>query len=128
MDASDRPARLAVGVLGAGRVGSVLGAALAGAGHRVVAASGVSDESRRRAESRLGVSPVSPEEVVRAAELVLAAVPDDVLPGLVSGLAATGVDLSGKLIVHTSGAYGLSVLEPAVRAGAFPLALHPVMT
>lgn len=128
MDAADRPARLAVGVLGAGRVGSVLGAALAGAGHRVVAASGVSEESRRRAEHRLGVSPVSPEEVVKAAELVLASVPDDALPGLISGLVATGVDMSGKLIVHTSGAYGLSVLEPAVHAGAFPLALHPVMT
>src|SRR5690606_16909317 len=99
MDASDRPARLAVGVLGAGRVGSVLGAALANAGHRVVAASGVSDESRRRSESRLGVSPVSPEEVVRRSELILATVPDDVLPDLVSGLAATGADLAGKIFV-----------------------------
>lgn len=128
MDASDRPARLAVGVLGAGRVGSVLGAALANAGHRVVAASGVSDESRRRSESRLGVSPVSPEEVVRRSELILATVPDDVLPDLVSGLAATGADLAGKIFVHASGAYGLSVLDPATRAGAIPLALHPVMT
>ncbi|MBB5140320.1 putative short-subunit dehydrogenase-like oxidoreductase (DUF2520 family) [Thermocatellispora tengchongensis] len=128
MDASDRPARLAVGVLGAGRVGSVLGAALAGAGHRVVAASGVSDDSQRRAADRLGVTPVSPEDVVREAQLVLLTVPDDVLPGLVSGLAATGVDLKGKLLAHTSGAYGLSVLDPAAHAGALPLALHPVMT
>ncbi|GLW10282.1 hypothetical protein Misp01_54100 [Microtetraspora sp. NBRC 13810] len=128
MDASDRPARLAVGVLGAGRVGSVLGAALAGAGHRVVAASGVTDASSRRAVDRLGVSPVSPEEVVCDAQLILLTVPDDVLPGLVSGLATTGVNLRGKLLVHTSGAYGLSVLEPAARCGALPLALHPVMT
>ncbi|RBQ14199.1 oxidoreductase [Spongiactinospora rosea] len=128
MDAGDRPARLAVGVLGAGRVGSVLGAALVTAGHRVVAASGVSDASQRRAAERLGVSPVTPDEVVRASELVLLTVPDDILPGLVSGLAATGVDLRGKLLAHTSGAYGLSVLEPAAQAGALPLALHPVMT
>ncbi|GAA5082850.1 hypothetical protein GCM10023259_092740 [Thermocatellispora tengchongensis] len=117
-----------MGVLGAGRVGSVLGAALAGAGHRVVAASGVSDDSQRRAADRLGVTPVSPEDVVREAQLVLLTVPDDVLPGLVSGLAATGVDLKGKLLAHTSGAYGLSVLDPAAHAGALPLALHPVMT
>ncbi|MCW2667027.1 MAG: putative cytoplasmic protein, partial [Frankiales bacterium] len=38
-------ARLDVGVIGAGRVGAVLGAALLRAGHRVVAASGVSDDS-----------------------------------------------------------------------------------
>ncbi|WP_214107426.1 Rossmann-like and DUF2520 domain-containing protein [Acrocarpospora catenulata] len=128
MDTSDRPARLAVGVLGAGRVGSVLGAALAQAGHRVVAASGVSDASERRASETLGVALSRPDDVIRRAELVLLTVPDDVLPGLVAGLAATGADLRGKLLVHASGAYGLGVLAPAVAAGAVPLALHPVMT
>ena len=77
----DRPARLSVGVIGAGRVGSVLGAALAQAGHRVVAVSGVSDASRRRADALLpGVPVVPPTEVLEAAELVLLTVPDDVLP------------------------------------------------
>src|SRR5690606_42032671 len=46
----DRPARLAVGVVGAGRVGTALGAALARAGHRVVAAAAVPDRSRSRVE------------------------------------------------------------------------------
>ncbi|MFI6499798.1 Rossmann-like and DUF2520 domain-containing protein [Nonomuraea typhae] len=128
MDAGDRPARLAVGVLGAGRVGSALGAALAQAGHRIVAASGVSDRSQRRAAERLGVQTSPPEAVVAAAELILVTVPDDALPDLVAGLAATGADLRGKLMVHASGAFGLSVLDPAARAGALPLALHPVMT
>jgi predicted short-subunit dehydrogenase-like oxidoreductase (DUF2520 family) len=128
MDAGDRPARLAIGVLGAGKVGSALGAALAQAGHRVVAASGVSDASRRWAGERLGLEPIPPEEVVGAAELILLTVPDDALPDLVNGLAATGADLRSKLLVHTSGAYGLSVLDPAARLGALPLALHPVMT
>lgn len=128
MDAGDRPARLAVGVLGAGKVGSVLGAALAQAGHRVVAASGVSDRSQRWAVERLGVQPSRPDEVVAAAELILLTVPDDTLPDLVAGLVATGSDLRGKLLAHCSGAYGLAVLDPAVREGALPLALHPVMT
>jgi predicted short-subunit dehydrogenase-like oxidoreductase (DUF2520 family) len=128
MEISDRPGRLAVGVLGAGRVGSVLGAALAQAGHRIVAAAGVSDASRRRAVERLGVGISQPADVIRGSDLVLLTVPDDVLPGLVSGLAATGADLRGKMLVHTSGAYGLGVLEPATAAGALPFALHPVMT
>ncbi|GAA3424072.1 Rossmann-like and DUF2520 domain-containing protein [Streptosporangium sandarakinum] len=128
MDAGDHPARLAVGVVGAGRVGSALGAALARAGHRIVAASGVSDSSRERAAERLGVAPSRPEEVVAQSDLVLLTVPDDVLPGLVSGLAGTGADLRGKMVAHTSGAYGLAVLDPAAEAGALPLALHPVMT
>jgi predicted short-subunit dehydrogenase-like oxidoreductase (DUF2520 family) len=32
------------------------------------------------------------------------------------------------MLAHASGRYGVSVLEPAVRLGALPLALHPVMT
>jgi len=128
MDAVDRPARLAVGVVGAGKVGSALGAALVRAGHRVVATSGVSDASRERAVERLGLVPARPEDVVAGADLVLLTVPDDVLPGLVSGLVETGADLRGKLVAHTSGAYGLAVLNPAIKAGALPLALHPVMT
>ena len=66
--------------------------------------------------------------MVAAADLVLLTVPDDVLPGLVAGLAATGAALEGRLLAHASGRHGLAVLEPAVRAGALPLALHPVMT
>ncbi|MEV6980130.1 DUF2520 domain-containing protein [Sphaerisporangium sp. NPDC051017] len=128
MRTSDRPGRLAVGVLGAGRVGSVLGAALEQAGHHVAAAAGVSEESRRRAADRLGVGLSRPEDVIHQADLVLLTVPDDVLPGLVSGLAATGVDLRGKMLLHASGAYGLGVLEPATAAGALPFAIHPVMT
>ncbi|WP_248959746.1 Rossmann-like and DUF2520 domain-containing protein [Sphaerisporangium perillae] len=128
METSDRPGRLAVGVLGAGRVGSVLGAALAQAGHYLVAAAGVSDASRRRALDRLGVDIFQPDEVIRMADLVLLTVPDDVLADLVSGLAAAGVDLRGKMLVHASGAYGLGVLNPATAAGALPFALHPVMT
>jgi predicted short-subunit dehydrogenase-like oxidoreductase (DUF2520 family) len=115
-------------VLGAGRVGSVLGAALALAGHRVVAASGVSDASHRRATERLSVELTRPDDVIARSDLVLLTVPDDVLPGLVAGLAATGADLRGKLLVHASGAYGLDVLGPATDLGALPLALHPVMT
>lgn len=127
--ASARPGRLAVGVIGAGRVGSVLGAALALAGHTVVAATAVSEASRRRAATLLpGVPLVRPAEVLARADLTLLTVPDDVLPALVEGLAATDTVRTGRLLAHTSGAHGLAVLAPAVAHGALPLALHPVMT
>ncbi len=126
---ADRPARLTVGVVGAGRVGAVLGAALARAGHQVVAVSGVSDRSRRRAEELLpGVPVLDPPEVVERAALVLLTVPDDELGGLVDGLAGADVARPGQFAVHTSGRFGLAVLDPLIRRGALPLALHPVMT
>jgi predicted short-subunit dehydrogenase-like oxidoreductase (DUF2520 family) len=126
---SEHPARLRVGVVGAGRAGTALAAALRRAGHEVVAASAVSDASVRRVRRDLpGTAIKQPADVITAADLVLLTVPDDVLPGLVTGLAATGADLSGRLVAHASGRHGLAVLDPAVRAGALPLALHPVMT
>ena len=128
-DPANRPARLAVGVIGTGRVGPALAAALQLAGHRVVAASGVSRESRRRAETLLpGVRLVTPPQVMAASDLVLLTVPDDVLAELVAGLAATGAVRPGQILVHTSGAHGVAVLDSAARAGALPLALHPAMT
>jgi predicted short-subunit dehydrogenase-like oxidoreductase (DUF2520 family) len=123
------PARLKVGVVGPGRVGAVLGAALARAGHPVVAASAVSAASRQRASAFLpGAAIREPAGVLAAADLVLLTVPDDALPGLIGGLAQTEAPLQGRLLVHTSGRYGASVLDAAARRGALPLAVHPVMT
>jgi predicted short-subunit dehydrogenase-like oxidoreductase (DUF2520 family) len=123
------PARLRVGVVGAGRVGVTLAAALARSGHEVVSVSAVSQASVQRAARVLPGVPVRrPPEVVADAGLVLLTVPDDALPGLVAGLAATGAPLAGRMLVHTSGRHGTGVLDPATRHGALPLALHPVMT
>jgi predicted short-subunit dehydrogenase-like oxidoreductase (DUF2520 family) len=120
---------LTVGIVGAGRVGAALGAALAAAGHHVVAASGVSAASRRRIAHLLPTAAVLPaDEVAARARLVLVSVPDDALASVVAGLAETGALRAGQLVAHTSGAHGISVLAPAVVAGARPLALHPAMT
>lgn len=135
MDASRHPVAartarppLRVGVVGAGRVGAVLGAALARAGHRVVAVSAVSDASRARAAALLPTTPVVPADLVpHEADLVLLTVPDDALADLVAGLAATCAFRPGQLVAHTSGRHGTAVLAPAARAGALPLALHPVL-
>jgi len=126
---SEHPARLDVGIVGAGRVGTALAVALHRAGHRIAGASAVSRESRERVERFLPGTPVrQPEDVVTAADLVLLTVPDDVLGPLVRGLAATGVPVGGRMLAHTSGRHGLAVLQPATDLGALPLALHPVMT
>lgn len=121
--------RLGVGVVGAGRVGAVLGSALRQAGHAVVGASGISEASRERIATLLPQVPVlEVEQVVERAELVLLTVPDDALADLVAGLARVGVWQPGQLVLHTAGAYGTGVLEPARAAGAIPLAVHPAMT
>ncbi|MDQ0240885.1 Rossmann-like and DUF2520 domain-containing protein [Arthrobacter bambusae] len=124
-----RPGRLGVGIIGAGKVGAVLGAALRGAEHAVVGVSAVSEASRERAESLLpGVPILEIQEIVERSELVLLAVPDDALGELVSGLAKLGAWQPGQLVAHTSGRFGVGILKPVRAAGAIPLALHPAMT
>lgn len=129
MNGVQHPARLSIGVIGAGRVGAVLGAALARAGHHIQAAYAVSAESRERAAELLpGVPLKDVPDVIDGADLVLLAVPDDALPELVAGLAATDTWQAGQIVVHTSGRHGANVLRPALSAHILPVAIHPAMT
>ncbi|MHA7154490.1 Rossmann-like and DUF2520 domain-containing protein [Arthrobacter sp. TMN-50] len=124
-----RPGRLGVGIIGAGKVGAVLGAALRAAEHAVIGVSAVSEASLERAEMLLpGVPVLEIPDIIERSELVLIAVPDDALSELVEGLANLGAWQPGQLVAHTSGRFGISVLAPAHRMGAIPLALHPAMT
>lgn len=122
-----RDGRLGVGIVGAGRVGPVIGAALGGAGHSITGITSGSDDDRVA-----GILPDVPvldaPEVLRRSELVILAVPHDELPGLVSGLAELGAWQPGQLVLHTDPAYGIAVLGPAQRSGAIPLAVHPAIS
>ncbi|WP_438854012.1 Rossmann-like and DUF2520 domain-containing protein [Agromyces sp. M3QZ16-3] len=129
MRPDQRAGRLGVGTIGAGRVGAVLASALGGAGHALTGISAVSDASRERAAAMLPEVPVlALPDIVERSELVLLAVPGDELRTLVEGLATAGAWRPGQLVVHTAPAHGVGVLEPAMRAGAIPLAIHPAMS
>lgn len=126
-DPTTRDGRLGVGIIGAGRVGPVIGAALAGAGHAVVGITSGSDDDR--ASAVLPDAPVlEPLEVVRRSELVVLAVPHEQLPNLVAGVAEVGGWQIGQLVLHTDPGYGIEVLRPAAERGAIPLAVHPAIT
>lgn len=123
------PPRLGIGVIGAGRVGAVLAAALRAEGHAITGAYAVSDASRARAAELLpGVPVLDVPALVERSEMLLLAVPDDQLAPLAAGIAATGMSPGGQLVVHTSGLHGTEVLAPLARAGCATLAIHPAMT
>ena len=119
------PPRLRGGVIGTGRAGAVIGAALRRSGHEVVACSARGDISRVRAEALLpGVPIVSPSEVARSCDLLVLGVPDDALPDVVASVASEVQP--GQIVMHLSGRHGLGVLAPL--PGVIPIAAHPVMT
>lgn len=103
--------RLNVAVIGAGPVGTVLGQALAAAGHKLLTANSN-----------------DPQATVAEADLVLFAIPADQIVNTVSGYAKAGLFKPGQLIAHTAGEFGIGALQPAVEQGVIPLAIHPAMT
>lgn len=123
-----RDGRLGIGIVGAGRVGPVLGAALAGAGHAITGIASSSPENLERADAVLpGVVPLAIPDLIERSELVMLAVPEDQLEPLVAGLAAVRAWQPGQLVMHTAPGLGTGVLAPATAAGAIPLAIHPAM-
>jgi predicted short-subunit dehydrogenase-like oxidoreductase (DUF2520 family) len=92
-----------VGIVGAGRLGAALAAALRGAG--------------------LAVNGPAGRREVPPGEAILLCVPDAEITA-----AAETVAGAAPLVGHTSGATPLSALAPAGRAGAALFGLHPLQT
>jgi predicted short-subunit dehydrogenase-like oxidoreductase (DUF2520 family) len=111
-----------IGIIGSGRAGGALGAALASAGYPVTSVSASSRASLERAARLFPHVPVlAPAEVTTRADVVLLAVPDDAIAQVAAELPFT----EDQYAVHLSGAHGLSVLQ---GIAATPVALHPPMT
>ena len=120
--------RFRVGIIGAGRVGPVIGRALQLVGHEIIGITRSSNPQRNdAAEAILGVAVIEPDEACQA-DLVVIAIPDDQIEPLTQGLAKLGCFRPGQVVMHTSGVHGINVLESAQAAGALPIALHPAMT
>lgn len=115
------PGASEIAIVGAGRVGCAIGRALAAHGHRIVAASTASPASASRVRRVLGDVPVtSPADAALAADVVVIAVPDDVL-ALVAAHIAPALR-PGATVVHTSGLHGATALA---LCGPRVAAIHP---
>ncbi len=114
-----------VGIVGAGRVGTALGIAIARAGWPVVAVS--SRDAARRARF-LALVPgaraaADRADLAAAVDLVLLSVPDDVIEAV-----AANVRLRpGQSIVHTSGVLPAAVLAQARGPGVTAASFHPLV-
>jgi predicted short-subunit dehydrogenase-like oxidoreductase (DUF2520 family) len=117
--------RPVVGIVGAGAVGLALGIALDRAGWPVGAVASRDPDRRERFRAHVGSARGFAEAaaLVDDVELVILAVPDDV----VTPLAATLRLYAGQAIVHTSGLLGAEVLFPALAAGSQAGAFHPLV-
>lgn len=117
--------RPVTGIVGAGSVGTALGVALERAGWPVTAVASRDPGRRERFRSLVGGvrAFAEPEALVDDVELVILAVPDDVVAPLAGSLRL----YAGQAIVHTSGLLGAEVLAPALGAGSQAGAFHPLV-
>jgi predicted short-subunit dehydrogenase-like oxidoreductase (DUF2520 family) len=114
-----------IGIVGAGAVGTALGVALSRAGWPIHAVASRDAARRERFRSMVEVNRafIDPEALVEEVELIILAVPDDV----VAPLAGTLRMYSGQAMIHTSGAVGAEALAGAMAAGTQVGSFHPLV-
>jgi predicted short-subunit dehydrogenase-like oxidoreductase (DUF2520 family) len=114
-----------IGFIGAGRVGTVLGAAFSRAGWEVTGVA--SRDPARRARFRELVPSArafaDASNVLDEADLIFVTVPDDAIAAVAASLHL----YSGQALVHTSGALPAQVLAPAMAAGTSAASFHPLV-
>ena len=116
--------RPTIGIIGAGKVGCALARLLSEAGYTIGAASSQSSASAGSLAETVGAAQVeSSVEVARQVDLILLTVPDDRIEAVSAEIAQA--DLSGKGVVHTSGAHDAHSLKTAADRGGWVGSLHP---
>ncbi|HEY6568142.1 MAG TPA: Rossmann-like and DUF2520 domain-containing protein [Actinomycetota bacterium] len=117
-----------VGIVGAGRAGTAVAVLLQRAGHTITSVSGRGPTRDRASRFLPGVAVLDPAEVARISEVVVVAVPDDLIETVVEAIADADGFLPGQWVAHLSGATPLSALDRARSAGAGRLGVHPLQT
>lgn len=115
-------------LVGPGRAGTAIAAALVARGWTVVGMAGRDPVRTAAAAERLGAGVVPIDAVARGAALLVVATPDVAVAG--AACAAVAGAEPGALVVHLAGAHGVALLDdaraarPDLRFGA----LHPLQT
>ncbi|MBE0466058.1 MAG: DUF2520 domain-containing protein [Candidatus Desulforudis sp.] len=124
-----QPRDRTVCIVGAGKVGSTLALALHTRGYRIVGVASRSAESARSLGAGFGCpSGTRPEELTRAADVVLITTPDREIAAVARDVQARGGFAAGQLVAHTSGATPAAALAPARESGAPVVSIHPLQS
>ena len=119
-----------VAIIGAGRVGSAVGALLAKAGYVIRAVTARTKGSAEGAQAFIGAQEAATDPVGAAtgAGIVFITTPDRAIRDVSEKLAAGKALVAGTVVVHMSGAHSLDLLDAAATAGAFRAVLHPLQS
>jgi predicted short-subunit dehydrogenase-like oxidoreductase (DUF2520 family) len=123
-------------IIGAGRVGTTIAAAILNANLPELKLAAISSRSRNsigRAEKILGEKSKNiiflnnNSECAKLADCILISTPDDLIEKITEEIvSADPSNIKGKLFIHFSGAKSLKVFETATKAGVFTASIHPI--
>ncbi len=120
---------LPIAVCGLGKLGSHLACALSNKGFSVRALASSKPEKAERIGKLLSSAPHLvrfPEEAIKEVQILFLTYPDKILQEMAERLLP--LPLSGKTIVHCSGAYSYSLLDCLKAKGATLASFHPLQT
>jgi len=114
-------------IIGAGRAGSALAIAAHDAGYRVAAVASRRGEMAARLADTVGAQAVAtPLEAAAVADLTLLAVPDGAISTVAASIAASGISLHGRGVVHLGARFGPELIASLRVTGAEVGVLHPL--
>jgi len=119
-----------VAIIGAGRVGSAIGFLLKQAGFQVTAVAARTAASAEKAAAFIGQGEPTTDAVKAAAKsrIILITTPDRSIKEVCDSIAAGKGFKAASLVVHTSGAHTLDLLEAATAQGAHRAVIHPLQS
>lgn len=118
-----------VGIVGAGVVGTAVGAILYSRGHEVTGAYDLNPESTKNLGDRVAAMICqTPCEVSRSAEILFITTNDSAIGEVAENIAREGGFSKGQMVVHMSGALSSDVLSPAKSQGAQIISIHPMQS
>ena len=121
--------RDSVAILGLGKVGTAVGHLLRLAGYEIVAVAGRSPARLREGITYTGGQGCTDFSTAASlADCILITTSDDAIASVCQEICQKGAIHPGKKVIHMSGAGGLLLLAPALKAGAHVASIHPLQS
>jgi predicted short-subunit dehydrogenase-like oxidoreductase (DUF2520 family) len=117
-------------IIGAGRLGTALGRALAGRGHKIKALSCRHKASALESWRIIGQGKAMTDNAAAAqrGEVIFLCLPDEEIARVAKALSRAKIDWGTKVVYHTSGLLPAKVLAPLAEKGARTASFHPIQS
>ncbi len=119
-----------VSIIGAGRLGTTLGAALSKKGIRIKALSCRTSQSAEESRKIIGEGKASVDNIqtARAGDIIFLCLPDERISAVTKELDESNIRWGEKFVFHCSGLLSSEILNPLKVKGASTASLHPIQS